>query len=74
MKKIIAGALIALPLMTTFATKASASEVIIRSGIRPTEHRGEFIARGRHRVFIPGHWQYRNHHRQWIRGHYEWRY
>jgi hypothetical protein len=74
MKRIIAGAIIALPLLTTFATKASAEEIIIRSGVRPVEYRHEYIARARHRVFIPGHWEYRGHHRQWVAGRYEWRY
>ena len=75
MKKIIAGAILAIPLMmTTLGAKASASEVYVNRGVHPVASRSEFIARARHRVLVPGHWEYRNHHREWVKAHYEWRY
>ncbi len=75
MKKIIAGTVIAIPLMmTTLGAKASASEIFIHSDGHPTASRSEFIARARHRVLVPAHWEYRNHRRVWVKAHYEWRY
>jgi len=105
MKKIIAGAIVAIPLMmTTLGAKASASEVFVNRGVHPIASRSEvlvnrgvhpitsrsevlvnrgvhpiasrskFIARARHRVLVPGRWEYRNHHRGWVKAHYEWRY
>ena len=90
MKKIIAGAIIAIPLMmTTLGAKASASEVFVNRGVHPIASRSEvfvnrgvhpitsrseFIAQARHRVLVPGRWEYRNHHREWVRAHYESRY
>jgi hypothetical protein len=75
MKKIIAGAIIALPLMmTAFGTKASASEIYIHKSVHPIASRAQFIARAKHRVLVPGRWEYINHHRTWVKPHYEWRY
>jgi len=90
MKKIIAGAIVAIPLMmTTLGAKASAaevfvnrgvhpitsrSEVFVNRGVHPIASRSEFIARARHRVLVPRHWEYRNHRRVGVKAHYEWRY
>ncbi|MBO3461563.1 hypothetical protein G7B40_024695 [Aetokthonos hydrillicola Thurmond2011] len=75
MKKIIAGVMIAIPLMmTTFGTKADASQGFVNKSIRPIASRPEFIARAKHRVLVPGRWEYRNHRRVWVKAHYEWRY
>ncbi|MBR8835347.1 MAG: hypothetical protein DSM106950_15300 [Stigonema ocellatum SAG 48.90 = DSM 106950] len=74
MKKIIAGTIIAIPLMmTTFGTKADASEVFVNRGVHPIASRSEFIAQAKHRVLVPGHWESRNHRRAWVKAHYEWR-
>ncbi|MGI8500487.1 MAG: hypothetical protein ACR2LR_05025 [Hassallia sp.] len=74
MKRIIAGVMIAMPLMmTTLATKASALEVIVNPGIHRISPKAELIARGRHRVLVPAHWEYRNHRRVRVPAHYEWR-
>lgn len=75
MKRIIAGAIAAIPLMTTFATIASASEVIVHPGFHSVAStKPEFIARARHRVYVPGRWEYINHHRTYVKAHYEYRY
>jgi hypothetical protein len=75
MKKIIAGAIVTLPLMMmTLGAKASAAEVFVNRGVNPNASRSEFIARARHRVLVPGRWEYRNHRRVWVKAHYEWRY
>jgi len=74
MKKLIAGAIIAIPLMmTTLGTKASASEVFVNRGVHPIASRSQFIARAQHRVLVLGRWEYRNHRRVWVKAHYEWR-
>ncbi|MDF5725296.1 MAG: hypothetical protein PUP91_33565 [Rhizonema sp. PD37] len=74
MKRIIAGVIVAIPLMTTFATKASASEVIVHPGFHSVASKPEFIARAKRRVYVPGHFVYMNHHRTYVKAHYEYRY
>ena len=74
MKRIIAGAIVAIPLMTTFATKESASEVIVNPGLHSVASKPQLIARSKHRVLVPGHWTYVNHRRVYVKPHYEYRY
>lgn len=65
MKRILATAVLALPVMlTTLPTPASAQEVISR----PVYHNRYYrVAR---QEWIPGHWQYAHHRRYWVPGHY----
>ncbi|GAX45047.1 hypothetical protein NIES4075_60670 [Tolypothrix sp. NIES-4075] len=75
MKRIIAGAIIALPLaIASIPTSASALEVIVNPRLHASQGRPEFIARGRHRVYIRGHWEQTRRGRRWVPAHYEYRY
>ncbi len=74
MKKIIAGAMLALPLaITSVPTKASALEVIVNPHVHNSQSAPVLIARARHKVFIRAHWEGSGRHRHWVPGHWEWR-
>ena len=72
MKRIIAGAVLALPLViASLPSQASALEVIINPHhsypSRVVDRRDEHDERR----WVPGHWEHRHGDRVWIRGHYE---
>lgn len=72
MKKIIVGTMLALPLaVTSLATKASAE--IINPHVHRLASRPVIVARARHKVYIPAHWEGTGRHRHRVPGHYEWR-
>ena len=74
MKKIIAGAMLALPLVvTSLPTKASATDVIVNPHVHNFPSAPVTISyRHRHRVYIRGHWEGFGRHRHYIPGHWVW--
>ncbi len=78
MKKIIASAMLVLPLvLTSLSTKALALEVIVNPRVQNLSSAPVLIAqarhRARHKVYIKTHWEGRGHYRHRIPAHWEWR-
>ncbi len=74
MKRIIAGAALALPLaIASLPSRASALEIIINPHVHPYPSRVIVDRPYEHdeRGWVPGHWEHRHGERVWIRGHYE---
>ncbi len=70
MKKIIAGAMLALPLaITAMPAKASAMDAIANPHAYNFPSAPVTIAY-RHKRWVAGHWEWRNHHRHWVAGHW----
>ena len=74
MKRIIVGVILALPFaITALSTQqASAESVIVNPHFHTQASRPTLIASA-HRVRIAGHWQGMGRHRRWIPAHYEYR-
>jgi len=74
MKRMIAGAILALPFAVAAlpTQQASASEIIANPHFHTQTSRPTLVAR-RHRVWVPGHWERTRHGRRWVAGHYEYR-
>ncbi len=74
MKRMIAGAILALPFMMAGlpTQQASASEVVINPLFNLQTSSPILVAR-RRRVWVPGHWNRSSHRQVWVAGHYEYR-
>lgn len=71
MKKIIAGALLALPLaIASIPTQASALEIRVDPGFRRPIQREVVARRYERQRWVPAHWERRNGRRVWVPGHY----
>ncbi|KOP25124.1 hypothetical protein AMR41_17065 [Hapalosiphon sp. MRB220] len=74
MKRIIAGALLALPLAVLALPTQQASALEIKLGDSHNHRREEISrARAKHRVYVPAHWERTNRGRRWVPAHYEYR-
>ncbi len=73
MKRIIAGIIVALPLAIA-SIPTSALEVIVNPRLHTSQGRPEFVTRGRHRVYIRGHWEQTRRGRRWVPAHYKYKY
>ena len=74
MKRIIVGAMFALPLIATSLSKpASALEVLINPQVHRYPDRPTYNQRHERREWIAGHYEYRDHRRYWTPGHYIYR-
>lgn len=72
MKKIIAGAMLALPLVvTSVPTKASALEVITNPHVQNSASAPVLIARRPRRRWIAAHWEGSGRHRHRVPGHWQ---
>ena len=73
MKRIIAGAMLALPLaIASIPTQVSAFEVIVNPRVHTVPAKAVVARRIQRQRWVPAHWERRQHNRRvWVPGHYE---